>query len=67
MKRERMSRGMEICLEVKLEIDRGLIKSSAMREISISEVLSALDTEPGESKTQPYFYGTKGVYKLKYS
>ena len=60
-------RKMEICLDVQLEIDRGQIKSSVAWAISISEVLNALATEPGESKILPCFYGTKGAYKPKYS
>ena len=46
---------MGICLEVKLDIGRRLLKTNAIGEISISEVLSALETEPGESKILAYF------------
>ena len=46
---------MEICLEVQQEIGEGRIPSSALGEISISEVLTALGNEPGESKTLSYF------------
>ena len=51
---------MEICLEVQQEIDRGRISCSAPGEISISEVLNALESEPEESKIPPYFQSTKG-------
>ena len=46
---------MEICLDVQLRIDRCLIPSSAIAEISISGVLNALDAEPEESKILAYF------------
>ena len=42
---------MEICLEVQGEIEQGLVPISALGEISISEVLTALANEPEESKT----------------
>ena len=44
---------MEIRLEVQQEIDRGQISCIALgggRGISISEVVNALESEPGESK-----------------
>ena len=44
---------MEICLEVQLGIDKCQIKSSAMGAISMTEVLSALETEPDETKILP--------------
>ena len=44
---------MEICLEVQQEIDRGQISRIALVVISISEVLNALESEPGESKILP--------------
>ena len=46
---------MEICLEVQREIDRGQISRSAMGEISISEVLNDIESEPEESKILAYF------------
>ena len=46
---------MEICLEVQQDIEEGRIPSIELGEISISEVLTALGNEPGESKTLPYF------------
>ena len=46
---------MEICLEVQQEIDRGQIPRIAIGEISLSEVLSDLESEPAESKIQAYF------------
>ena len=49
---------MGICLEVKYEIEHGLIPKSALGEIAITEVLGALETEPAESKILAYFYGT---------
>ena len=59
-KRERRFRGMEICLDVQLAIGQCLVKSSPIGDISISEVLSALETEPEDSKILAYFQGTKG-------
>ena len=47
-------REMGIFLDVQLAIGRGLIKSNAIEEIFISEVLSALETEHGESRILPY-------------
>ena len=46
---------MGICLEVQREIDRGQIPRIAIGEISISEVLNALESEPGDSKILEYF------------
>ena len=46
---------MEICLEAQQEIDRGLISCSAIGGVSSSEVLTALESEPGESKILAYF------------
>ena len=54
-KGERRFREMEIRLEVQQEIEEGRIPSSALGGISISEVLTELRNEPGESKTLPYF------------
>ena len=56
---------MEICLEVQQEIEEGRIPSSALGGVSISEVLTALRNEPGESKTLPYSKSTK--WGLNYS
>ena len=54
---------MEICLVVQGEIDKGLVPPSALGEISISEVLTALGNEPEESKNLPFFLKVlKGVY-----
>ena len=47
---------MEICLEVQGEIEQGLVPTSALGEISISEVLTALGNEPEESKNLPFFW-----------
>ena len=58
---------MEICLYVQLEIDKCLVKSSAIGAISTPEVLSALETEPAQSEILAYFECDKGVYKLRYS
>ena len=65
--RWRRFREMEIFLDAQLGIYQCLLKGSAVGEISISEVLSALKTEPGESKILSYFKVLKGVRKLKYS
>ena len=46
---------MQICLEVQLGVEQGLIPTSALGGVSISEVLTALDNEPEESKTLSYF------------
>ena len=46
---------MESCLEVQQEIDEGRLPNCALGGISISEALTALGNEPGESKTLPYF------------
>ena len=46
---------MEICLEVQLGIEGGRIPMSALGEVSISEVLTALGGEREESKTLSYF------------
>ena len=54
-KRERMFREMEICLEVQVWIEEGRIPISALGEVSISDVLTALGGEPEESKTLSYF------------
>ena len=51
---------MGIFLKVQPDIDQGLLKGSAIGDISISEVLSALETEPEDSKILAYFQGTKG-------
>ena len=45
---------MGICLEVQQEIEEGRIPIIAIGGISISEVLTALGNEPGESKTLSY-------------
>ena len=50
---------MGIFLEVKLEIDIGIIPKSALW-VSIPEALSAIETEPGESKILAYFNLLKG-------
>ena len=55
---DRRFREMEICLAVQLEIERGPIKSSAVWEISMSEVLIAIAKEPDGSKILSYFNGT---------
>ena len=47
---------MEICLEVQWVIEQGLVPTSSLGEISISEVLMAFDKEPGESKNLPFFW-----------
>ena len=62
-----MFREMEICIEAHREIDHCLLKSSALWGISISEVLTSLETETGEPKILGYFQCTNGVYKHKYS
>ena len=46
---------MEICLGVQGDIDQGSAPASALRGISISEVLTALGDGPGESKNLPFF------------
>ena len=50
----RRFREMKICLEVQGEIEQGLVPTSALGEISISEALTALGNEPGESKNLPF-------------
>ena len=54
-KRERRFREMEICLEVQGEVEQGLLPQSVLGEISMSEVLMALEGEPEESKNLPFF------------
>ena len=51
---------MEICLEVQGGVEQGLIHPSALGEISMSEVLTALEDEPEESKNLPFPESTKG-------
>ena len=46
---------MEICLAVRQEIDRGQISRSAIGRISIAEVLSVLEREPGDLKFRHTF------------
>ena len=46
---------MEICLELYMEIEQGLLPQSVLGEISMSEVLKALEEEPEESKNLPFF------------
>ena len=46
---------MGTCLAVQQEIDRGQIPLSALAGFSISEVLSALESEHAESKILEYF------------
>ena len=53
--RERRSKEMEICLDVQSAIDQCLINASSLGELPISGVLSALETEPDESKNLEYF------------
>ena len=52
---------MEICLEVQGGIEQGLAPPSDLGEISISEALTALGSEPGESKNLPFSESTTGV------
>ena len=54
-KGERRFREMEIFLVSQGEIDQGLVPPSAVGEISISEVLTALGNEPEESKKLTIF------------
>ena len=58
---------MGILLEAQSEIDKCLINANSLGWVTISEVLSALGTEPGESKIMEYFQRTIGVCKPKYS
>ena len=53
--RERRFMEMEICLEVQLGIEEGRIPMSALGEVSIPDVLTALGGEQKESKTLSYF------------
>ena len=46
---------MEICLELHMEIEQGLLPRSVLGEISMAEVLKALGEEPEESKNLPFF------------
>ena len=61
-------REMGICLEAQQEIEKGLLPPNILGEISMSEVLTALEEEPGESKNLPFFSkGAKGglIYLIK--
>ena len=51
---------MEICLEAHGEVEQGLIHPSALGEISMSEVLTALEDEREESKNLPFPESAKG-------
>ena len=46
---------MEICLEVQREVEQGQLPPSVLGEISMTEVLTALENEPEESKNLPFF------------
>ena len=54
-KGERRFREMEIGLEVQNEIDLCILNANSIGGISGSCVLSALETEPEESKITEYF------------
>ena len=43
-------------------VGQGLVPTSALGGISISEALMALSNEPEESKNLPFSESTKGVY-----
>ena len=55
---------MEIWVEVQREVEKGLIHSSALGEISMSEALTVLEEEPEEDKNLPFSESAKGVYLL---
>ena len=54
-KRDRMFRGMGICMCLKFEIDHGLMGESSLGRISASEVLNSLESELEWPKNIEYF------------